>query len=892
MRKKSKVGKRRPGKTLAIPTGIDDPELSDEDLQLLEEFGGAASFLTRLNPEVLSRKVALQAPLPSRKSLAADPDLPDIDSESASEHESVEEAGDIDSEDDSEAFDDADDYEDVHRRPQKKKRENADEMEAEYEQNPRLSKAANTSDFDEPSITTNGITRRSAALPVIDSTGQLVKQNKTLEVNMDAAFAITADHRAQKMSKRDKKSVAAEERNKAVATPLKPEQDARVENGTSSSGQASAEAEPPKNPKARRVFLQEQLAEAASLVLADPEKNIATLSRLRRYVTDESDQHIKQLALLTLLAVYKDVIPGYAIRPLTEKEKTAKVSKEVKALRNFEESLVSNYQSYLQTIEQIISKSSKATYGTFLAAVKCVAGLLATVTHFNYRINLMTLAVNVLTSNTSIEIIVLLTDAFATVFQNDEEGLHSLEALKALSKGIKRVGYVVNERVLSTFLHLRLVEELSTDTLNGSAPQPTVTRGKRKRNAEKEHISKRMKKALKKDKEVEEEMREAEAVVDKEELQKRQAETLKIVFVAYLRILRNSQSRACLSAVFAGITRFAHLINVDVYTDLITVLRGICENILKEDEQALTHSDARCALHGVVAALQLATGQGQGLNIDMREFAFMFYRLLLQLPMVSDVPCPQQPTQNPKASGDISTGPLRLLSVAELAVMGLNILFSQKQSGITRLASFVKRLALVSLHVPSNTAIACLTVIRLLFVKFPKLGNLLSSDSAIGTGVYQPTLDDPDLANPFTTNLWELSAFKTHYHPVVRTLAHHILASVSDQESLVNTVTKIKSVPPELNYPAATLLRRYSWLQQNQNGSRSEDGASCLRLAFVPPMEMPKNITASIQRSKTKGIRIRAHDFMGMMDDDFSTEDELHCQQALLKYFDDHILNA
>ncbi|KAI8809324.1 nucleolar complex-associated protein-domain-containing protein [Cladochytrium replicatum] len=447
-------------------------------------------------------KVAAQALPLSRKSLAADLDLPDIDSDTASENESVRDAESVESE----GFDELGDYTDTQRWPPKKKRDNAEEMEAEYERNRRVSKAANASDDDEPSGTMNGITRRLAALPMMRWRSPLTIENK-------------------KMSKRDKKNIAAEERKKANANPRR-------------------------------------LAEAASLVLADPEKNIATLGRLRKFITDGSDHNIKQLALLTLLAVYKDIIPGYAIRPLTEKERTSKVPKECHVLNN--------------------------------------------------------------------------------------------------------------------------------------------------------------------------------------------------------------------------------------------------------------------------------------------------------LPLVL------------KTSGAVPTGPLPLLSAAELAVMGLNILFNQKQRDYS--VGFIREATRTSLAArPKQHRYSLLNVILLLFVKFPKLGNLLSSDSAIGTGVYQPTLDHPDLANPFTTNLWELTAFTTHYHPVVRTLAYHILASVSDQESLVNTVTKIKSVPPELNYPAATRLRRYAWLTPNQNGSSSED----LRFAFVPPIEMPRSVTAAVQRSRTKGIRIRTHEFMGLMEDEFTTEDEV-----------------
>jgi len=57
---------------------------------------------------------------------------------------------------------------------------------------------------------------------------------------------------------------------------------------------------------------------------------------------------------LTQLAVYKDIIPGYRIRQLSESEKNARVSKEVKKLRQYESTLLVNYQQYLQSLDNVI----------------------------------------------------------------------------------------------------------------------------------------------------------------------------------------------------------------------------------------------------------------------------------------------------------------------------------------------------------------------------------------------------------------------------------------------------------------------------------------------------------------------------------------------------------
>jgi nucleolar complex protein 3 len=60
---------------------------------------------------------------------------------------------------------------------------------------------------------------------------------------------------------------------------------------------------------------------------------------------------IRKLAILSQLAVFKDIIPGYRIRALTDKEKSEKVSQMVARTRDWEQGLVVVYQSYLRSLE-------------------------------------------------------------------------------------------------------------------------------------------------------------------------------------------------------------------------------------------------------------------------------------------------------------------------------------------------------------------------------------------------------------------------------------------------------------------------------------------------------------------------------------------------------------
>lgn len=68
----------------------------------------------------------------------------------------------------------------------------------------------------------------------------------------------------------------------------------------------------------------------------------------------KNDPVIQQLSVLSLMAVFKDIAPGYRIRKLTEKETKEKVSQAVGRTREWEQGLVAVYQSYLLILEREI----------------------------------------------------------------------------------------------------------------------------------------------------------------------------------------------------------------------------------------------------------------------------------------------------------------------------------------------------------------------------------------------------------------------------------------------------------------------------------------------------------------------------------------------------------
>lgn len=67
-----------------------------------------------------------------------------------------------------------------------------------------------------------------------------------------------------------------------------------------------------------------------------------------------NDPTIRKLAILSQVTVFKDIIPGYRIRSLTDQEKSEKVGQAVARLREWEQGLVRIYQKFLQLLESEI----------------------------------------------------------------------------------------------------------------------------------------------------------------------------------------------------------------------------------------------------------------------------------------------------------------------------------------------------------------------------------------------------------------------------------------------------------------------------------------------------------------------------------------------------------
>ena len=287
----------------------------------------------------------------------------------------------------------------------------------------------------------------------------------------------------------------------------------------------------------------EELARLASLVNEDPEEHAGVFRTLGQ-VASSSNPTIKKLGLATQLAVYKDVIPGYRIRPIAEIDQTEKVSKDVKRLRAFEQSLVSSYQAYIKDLAACAKARqgplAEAASSVKQVAIACTCALLVAVPHFNFRGELLKILVGKLSTNKIDADFIRCRETVEIMFREDEDGISSLDAVGLITRMMKARNYQIDESVLNSFLHLRLLSEFSSRASQNRIDKANTDHddGAKKPKFKKEFRTKKQRKIMKERKVVEKEFKEADATVSHEQRDRMQAETLKLVFVTYLRILK------------------------------------------------------------------------------------------------------------------------------------------------------------------------------------------------------------------------------------------------------------------------------------------------------------------------------------------------------------------
>ncbi|XP_048027321.1 LOW QUALITY PROTEIN: nucleolar complex protein 3 homolog [Megalobrama amblycephala] len=517
-----------------------------------------------------------------------------------------------------------------------------------------------------------------------------------------------------------------------------------------------------------------RIASLSSAILADPHANIKKLKELRAMLM-ETDPcvavTVRKLVMVSLMEVFKDIVPAYRIRPLTEAEKATKVKKETQQLREFEEGLVSQYKFYLEDLEQTVKdwkqkkqKRSKAVSlesykGLAEVAIRCICDLLVALPHFNFHNNIIVMVVPLMNDPVR-TVSEICCDAVRKLLKQDKVGQASLAMVKVISGMVKSRNYNVKPEVLKTLLCLRIKEvDMKKDT---EAPKNKFMSFKEKKTS----LSRMQRKWKKAEEKLQKELLEAEASEGKEKKIKLHTETLNIVFLIYFRILKKAQKSILLPSVLEGLAKFAHLINLEFFDDLLAVLYGL---IISGD---LTYRES---LHCILTSFHILSGQGDVLNIDPLKFYSHLYQTLLTL--------------HAGGANDDTTIVLQCLDVM--------LTKRRKQVTLQRAQAFMKRLSTLGLHVLPDSCVGVLAANRTLMHTFPKCDILLDNEMQ-GSGVYLPELDVPEYCNPQNTALWELHLLKRHYHPVVRKFAAHLMKGAPSEGSGALSMELSRRTPVQL----------------------------------------------------------------------------------------------
>lgn len=479
--------------------------------------------------------------------------------------------------------------------------------------------------------------------------------------------------------------------------------------------------------------VKETLGLLAITITEDPEDNVGKIREMLKF-TDRSKQSpdIVRLALISSLAVIKDILPGYYIRPLKEAEKNSSVSKDIKHIRVFEESILSSYLRFFEILKGIIHparprKVSKRQLPVLHIALSCVHELMLFASHFNHFEEILKLAAYTLTLPWEAEV-ERTSLAFRRLFEVDESGQVTMLAVRLLSNMIRDLDYDCPTPWITALETVRIKAEQGQRSLKNL--KQDIKRPKK-------HMSVREQKEWKVKHDELAKLAEAEGIVTREELNAWNTETLKFLFRIYFGILKHNPSAEVLPSVLAGLAKHAHRIGIEYFADLLHSLRRLMQTDGKEEGGEL---DIIPALHCILTVDRIYSINENLASMDLK---FFYNSLFRQLGRLIKTP--------PTSTWDQLQKPLQSCLA--------NLFHPKRHLPALRSASFVQRLADLAMSLATTgmmgPAVFATEHIRHILTHQERARAVLDREP-FGQGAYLTTCDDPDLCNPFSRSLYDV----------------------------------------------------------------------------------------------------------------------------------------
>ncbi|CAK9106815.1 unnamed protein product [Durusdinium trenchii] len=457
------------------------------------------------------------------------------------------------------------------------------------------------------------------------------------------------------------------------------------------------------------------LATAAERIAAEPDKEL-DLFDIFFHLHRVADQETKCMAILSAVAVFKDLVPGYRIREPTEQEKAQARSKSVLTLERYELKLLQTYRRLLPDLEADMRKHPQVVAPALAELVK--VGF-----DFNYRQRLIGTAIRHANSSEA-EVRGPLVSALQDMLEADQRLEASKEAVLAIGriaqamagKNAKGNRDILRHELLQVLLRLPVgradAAELSGPTGDLSTADDDVKRG----------------------------LEEASITLSAKELRKREAELLYEVFVVYLRILRQRHlhGRDLMGAVLTGLARWGQQVNVELLLEILSELRVVVKD-------AISRADEFVSLHGLNCALVLLSGPSQALLTDVSWLSgSMNEALSLALPSMfsthsegewpprrcfsleeGKVTCSEKEMAEAMDSKSVPALVLRCLRAALKCPQGYS------NASDAALASLIERLFSIALVADSHVGLPFLREAALLLRRHQRLHTLLDQEGGI-----------------------------------------------------------------------------------------------------------------------------------------------------------------
>eukprot|EP00760_Papus_ankaliazontas_P035556 PhM_4_TR7892/c0_g1_i1/m.63383/K14834/NOC3; nucleolar complex protein 3 len=494
-------------------------------------------------------------------------------------------------------------------------------------------------------------------------------------------------------------------------------------------------------------------------------------------------------ALIDELEIYRDLVPGYKIKArggVNQKTKdgaTAMRKKDALIIEGFEQTLLVQYEKYLVLLIRFCEKKHPESQAL---GSRCLADLCGFAAHFNFNNALLKCVVE--TANSKLANVARpCLDALKELFASNEADEPALFVADAIVELVKERHHALNPKILYTFLHMRVrVVDMHRDKQN----------------------HKKMKRMKKEEERLAAQYRKAEGERSRGELAAVQTRLLQKVMTIYLRVLEASKhcselhQSLLLAPTLEGLSKFAHLMNLELHTLLMSALKDIIED---------AHTSITVSLHALVtvAALEEHMVPADGMaRADLQEFHNALYRLIgdaLELPKPAKTTAPVTDGENDDSEIDetastiaSTTGGSTAFSIAKsmaerryvqnsppqewvyrakLLLMACELLLvKMKRLPPVRIAAFVRKLSMYTTCVPPHIALGVYRMIQSLLSLNPAVTGIVvgGADNMIGTGEFNLEASSPDHANAMSSFVWELRSLRRSTHPTLRSMITHM----------------------------------------------------------------------------------------------------------------------